>query len=378
MAKKNKNSDLNERGNHPIPFEQEKEKFMGMVGDVLSNKDFANAEEATKFLNDAFTGRSMSDSLAEWDTRPPSLIDEAREVLSQINRKSPPTTQRRYAQKALEITHDCMEGWEALAWSYQSFKKIEECLLKGIAHGRKLHMELIANVNEEHGLWGYHETRPFLLLFENLTDLYSQEGLTEKTVEVYEELLTLNPGDNQGIRGKLLHGYIKLNRLDNARQLADKFEDDIDLGIIYGRLLLELTRISQTEYDFDKLVNKARKERLSPAAFDTTFTKAKSLIREALKMNPYVPLLINHPTSMYAESPYSYQMGSPDQAMIFIKDYGIDWFGSMIGWLFLGAFSAQAEVQAKKDQRDFRESYKELVDFLDGIDQEPWQNRKWF
>ncbi len=374
MGKKKKGNSRKEPENL-IPFEQEKEKFLGMIGNVLSDKDFSSAEEATQFLNEAFTGRSMSDSLAEWDTRPPSLLDEAHDVLDRIDPDAPLTSQRRYAKKALDITPDCMEAWETLAWSYESPKKIEEAHLKGIAHGRELHADLIAEIDEQHGLWGYVEARPFMRLFESLADFYSQDGLAEKVLDVHEQMLALNPGDNQGIRGPLLNGYIKLDRLDEAQRLVEQFPDDMDLGIVYGRVLLELVKTLDTDYDFETILKKDHNGRLAPSTFDNqVFTKAKTLMREAIKLNPYVPLLIEHPTSMYLESPPYYQMGSPDEAMNFIKHYGIDWFGSIIGWVFMGAFSAQAKARINKDKTAMRNSYKDLLSYLDGIDETPWQS----
>jgi hypothetical protein len=126
-----------------------------------------------------------------------------------------------------------------------------------------------------------------------------------------------------------------------------------------------------TGCDFEGL---AKKSRISPADFGSHFAKAKTQMKEALKINPYVPLLMNHPTSLYVESPASYQFASPDQALIFINDHGVDWLSSTIGYFFLGAFQNQSKVLINKVSRQMRESYKDLVSYLDGIDQPPWQS----
>jgi tetratricopeptide (TPR) repeat protein len=273
MAKKGSQGASNKGQDHVIPFDQEKEKLMGMIGDVLSNKEFSTLEEANQFLNEAFTGRTMSDSLAEWDTRPSTPLDEAREVLNQMPDDCTPETERRYAKKALEISKDCMEAWERLAWSYRSPEKIESTILEGLAHGRKLHADLIATVGEEHGLWGYHEARPFMRLLENLADFYHQDGTVEKVIKVYEEMISLNPGDNQGVRGVLLHRYLCLQRLSEAENLLKRFSDDIDLGIVYGRVLLELLKVVNTGYDFEAL---AKKSHISPVVLGPPFAKAKA------------------------------------------------------------------------------------------------------
>jgi len=371
MAKKGSQGGFNKGENHVLPFDQEKEKFMGMISDALSNKEFSSTEEANKFLSEAFLGRSMSDSLAEWDSRPSTPLDEAREVLNGIPDDATSITERRYAKKSLEISKDCMEAWETLARSYESPEKIESTLLEGIAHGRKLHADLIAELGGDLGLWGFHAARPFMRLFESLAHFYNQSGTVKQVVGVYEEMITLNPGDNQGIRGILLHHYLFLKRLSKAENLLEKFPDDIDLGIVYGRVLLELLKALSTGYDLEAL---AKKNRLSSSDFGPPFTEAKARLKEALKINPYVPLLLRHPTSLYLDSPTSYQFGSPDQALIFIKEHGVEWLSSAIGFFFLEAFENQAKVLINKGSREMRESYKDLVTYLDDIDQPPWQS----
>ncbi|MEM7383301.1 MAG: hypothetical protein AAF514_00020 [Verrucomicrobiota bacterium] len=108
-------------------------------------------------------------------------------------------------------------------------------------------------------------------------------------------------------------------------------------------------------------------------AYGPQFEKAKALMNEALKANPFVPMLFHHPTSLYPEAPPSYELGSPDEAMFFLRRHGIDWLGSMIGWLYMNSFQIFAVNLAKKASRAMRESYKELEDFLDGIAEPRWQ-----
>ena len=113
-------------------------------------------EEAEKFMNEAFTGRPMSQLMSEWDTRPDSPIDEARELLKDINPSVPAEERRKIAEKALSITPDCMEAWMDLALSYKDTEKVEEFLKKGVEHGRKIHSELIKALKNQ--VWVYGGT----------------------------------------------------------------------------------------------------------------------------------------------------------------------------------------------------------------------------
>ncbi len=70
----------------------------------------------------------------------------------------------------------------------------------------------------EHGLveWGSLENRPYLRGLHNLALIHTRRGDHAAAVRIWEQLLTLCPNDNQGVRWLLGEGYHRLHRLDDA------------------------------------------------------------------------------------------------------------------------------------------------------------------
>jgi len=76
----------------------------------------------------------------------------------------------------------------------------------------------IRTLERDRGLveWGYHENRPYLRALHNLAILHAERGNHEESVTLWEQILTLNPDDNQGVRWLLGEAYHRLDRLDDA------------------------------------------------------------------------------------------------------------------------------------------------------------------
>ncbi len=85
--------------------------------------------------------------------------------------------------------------------------------------------------------WGWMENRPALRLIETLASytLFRQD--VPRAIDLMEWLvLTLNPKDNQGIREKLLHAYLRAARVAPAILLAEGYLNDM-ASMQYGHVL---------------------------------------------------------------------------------------------------------------------------------------------
>ncbi|MFK7961814.1 MAG: tetratricopeptide repeat protein [Phycisphaerales bacterium] len=90
--------------------------------------------------------------------------------------------------------------------------------------------------------WGVHETRPFMRAMATLADALMQLGSVrriDEAIEIYEEMLDLNPGDNQGVRDVLALAYLQRVRYGEARALLDRYPDDWLATPAWSRVLLE-------------------------------------------------------------------------------------------------------------------------------------------
>jgi tetratricopeptide (TPR) repeat protein len=85
--------------------------------------------------------------------------------------------------------------------------------------------------------WGWLENRPFLRCLCRLGLCYEREGRLEEALTIYQELLSLNPNDNQGVRALTVPVLFTLRRPNAVLQVCAAYPDDGTPEVAYGRAL---------------------------------------------------------------------------------------------------------------------------------------------
>ena len=85
--------------------------------------------------------------------------------------------------------------------------------------------------------WGWLENRPFLRCLHGLALARYDDGEIEEAFGLFQELLSLNPNDNQGVRAIAMQALFKLGRFENALELIKQYPDDVMSETLYGRAL---------------------------------------------------------------------------------------------------------------------------------------------
>jgi tetratricopeptide (TPR) repeat protein len=85
--------------------------------------------------------------------------------------------------------------------------------------------------------WGWLENRPFLRCLHGLALAKYENEKVEEALGLFEELLSLNPNDNQGIRAMIVQALFELGRFEDALKITDLFVDDAMPETLYGRAL---------------------------------------------------------------------------------------------------------------------------------------------
>lgn len=85
--------------------------------------------------------------------------------------------------------------------------------------------------------WGWLENRPFLRCLHAVALDHYERGNKEESLKLCQELLQLNPNDNQGVRAIAEELYFALGRLEDAFKLTEQYGDDVLPEILYGRVL---------------------------------------------------------------------------------------------------------------------------------------------
>ncbi|MDA1014565.1 MAG: tetratricopeptide repeat protein [Planctomycetota bacterium] len=94
--------------------------------------------------------------------------------------------------------------------------------------------------------WGIWETRPYMRARLALVNCLIEDARIEAAVEHMQDMLRLNPEDNQGVRWLLVENYLRLNRWDEAEKLMNRFPDEASVTFAFSRALAAFRRGGDT------------------------------------------------------------------------------------------------------------------------------------
>ena len=213
-----------------LPDPRIMEKTLRNIGRLAQEQEFESIDE----LNDYVQAHLNDDRPQEAGDRSP--LDMAQDIIYQAFEASG-RRQLRLVRKALEICPDCADAYVLHAERCSDPAEAYEWFLKGIQAGERA---LGAGYFEENAghFWGMIETRPYMRSRLGLATCLDGLGRTEEAVEHYQEMLRLNPNDNQGVRDSLLPCLLAIDADDQAQQLLDKYER-YDMAVwTYGQALV--------------------------------------------------------------------------------------------------------------------------------------------
>jgi tetratricopeptide (TPR) repeat protein len=149
--------------------------------------------------------------------------------------------------------------------------------------------------------WGFHETRPYMRARAALADALHRAGKIESSAAEWEGMLELNPGDNQGLRYRLLACHLALGKLDDARRLFARYPDEFDFNTVFA---------------WAKVL-----ERFLAGKPD----EALKALAAAQKQNPYSKAYLLGHRKLPKNPPDSYSSGSKEEAACFATDLQTAW-----------------------------------------------------
>jgi tetratricopeptide (TPR) repeat protein len=173
-------------------------------------------------------GSSLGDSPSSAEKRLRRMIEEGGEARYAFDA---------YHQLAFILWYGRRDPKGALGVLKTGLSRAEELFPKGFELGKS-------------GLpWGVLENRPFLRMYESPGSRHLELGELDAAIKVFEDIVSMNPGDNQGIRETLSSCYFARADPESVLRLCDKYEDDTTAGITYGRVLalLKLGRTGEAK-----------------------------------------------------------------------------------------------------------------------------------
>jgi hypothetical protein len=148
--------------------------------------------------------------------------------------------------------------------------------------------------------WSILETRPYMRARFGLAGLLWTLGRRDEAVGHLQEMLRLNPGDNQGVRYTLLEFLLFLDRNDEAARLIEQFADDDSAAWAYTKALIAFRQQGDT--------------------IDT-----RRLLKAAKKTNKRVPPYLTGEKFPPAEQPGWFSPGDAREAVNYVAGFQVAW-----------------------------------------------------
>jgi tetratricopeptide (TPR) repeat protein len=178
------------------------EQQLAAVSRLLAERDFASLEEANAYLHEALAKGGLP------PVAPATPLEEAQTVIYQALETS---GKRRLdlARKALTLSADCADAYVLLAEATTDAEEAQKLYAQGVAAGERAIGPAAFRENVGH-FWGLVETRPYMRARQGLAAVLWQLGERQAAVTHLQEMLRLNPGDNQGLRYELASWLLAL------------------------------------------------------------------------------------------------------------------------------------------------------------------------
>lgn len=159
--------------------------------------------------------------------------------------------------------------------------------------------------------WGLHETRPYMMLRARRAELNARKGNFADAIAELNELMLLNPMDNQANRYLLANCLATKHRWQELKELLEEME-------------------KMGEYSTFYLASRA----LMLFALEGGSSSANEAKKQLLNSNKHLLAYLTGQKKSPSESPEMYSMGSKEEAIIYIFCRGKEAWRAVDGSLF--------------------------------------------
>ena len=307
-----------------MPEQRGHEGIFSMVQEFIdSHSSEMSLDELNKAINENFTG--PIDQLIPASNTP----EQRAEALCQEAIQSFGRRRIHLMRHALEENPNHVEANILLAESTRNVEQAAELF----RHAKQIGKEQLGSQFDEltGEFWGFHETRPYMRACHGLASTLQKAGQTRESICEYQEMLRLNPNDNQGVRYELAPLLLTMNREAEAIKLLDQYREEA-AHWAYMKSLVEFRRSGNSSV-------------------------AKRLMKSAFRSNPHVVAMLQSEEPL--AYPESYSLGSPEEAVICMNSLSDAWEESegYVDWMF-GEYFTWERDRAKRRRDKMRKQSK--------------------
>ena len=222
------------------------------------------------------------------------------------------------------------DAWGELAMAAPEGSPLALALWRQAVAAGTLAIGPLGFLDMEGEFWGYLETRPYMRARAGLAQELWRQGRHDAAIGELQDLLLLNPGDNQGLRYLLLGWLLELGRDAEATALHARYDGDSYAGWRYGAALLAF-----------------RRDGGDSAA-------ARKALRDALAGNPHLGPLLTGAVPMPKRLPDAYSPGEASEAQVAYREMHPAWDATPGALAWLAAQMAEGGAAAPVRKRRTR------------------------
>lgn len=260
----------------------ENEQMLKQMSKLLAEQTFESDDEIHAFMNQIM----QNDTLNQMKTDDVDAL--FMEAINASGEKRIDLLEKVIAKDANHI-----DAYTLLAEETPSITTANALLEKALKIGRASLGEAYFQENDGE-FWGLVETRPFMRAKAAYASSLAVEGRRAEAMSHLEELIRLNPRDNQGIRYDLITLYIEGEHYKEAENLMRIYKDERSAYMLFSKALIHY--------------------HLTQDPIETI-----DLFREANRSNPYVYDYIVIGKSVPKSLPTHYTPGEDSEAVLYAQ-----------------------------------------------------------
>lgn len=215
------------------------ERVNRVIRRLMEGKDFKTIDEMNEFLDQHVNGRSGEKIGAGLESDP---IEQAQNLAFDAWECDSQKKALKLARQALELDPECTDALRLQA--YETADSPEDALARFQDIAERAAQRLGSDYFGEKlaPFWGAIETRPYMRARVDVLTYLRLLARNEEAIRECEDLIRLNPNDNQGNRYILLGLYLGTNNLRGARRLfkrlyPDEYSSVFAWGKVFERIL---------------------------------------------------------------------------------------------------------------------------------------------
>jgi len=290
-------------GKKKTPGEMDMEKDLIKLMNEIEKHDFKSVNELNDFVSN-ITGK-------KFDDLPESTDDKSRSLdLAFQAYEEPVSKGKKLIKEALRLDPNNAEAYNYLASIEKDVDKAMKLFEKAIKAGEKTLGKKFFQEEKGH-FWGIIKTRPYMRAKAGLASCLEVKNETDKAIAIFEEMLELNPDDNQGIRYFLSTSLLGKNDLTKFKSFMNKFPKEDCAVWNYNNALYHFKKTGRS-------------------------TKTEKALRKAYNGNKYVIDYILGFKEFPGELPEFIGIGDENEAIMYVCETLGIWNQSedAFNWLF--------------------------------------------